>query len=132
MPDPFQGILYRKTFLQEVIARVDFLNPLSGVETALPQRLTEAAILTFPIAEPREAVERQVQIGPEGVASREARFTEWHFHGRDREKTLTIGRQVALVQHKAYQTYDVIRAEFIEILDRIADLYQDAQPSRLG
>jgi len=133
MSDPFAGICYGKNFLKEVIARVDLLNPLPGVEVSLPAPLTEHAISAFPIPEPREAVKREVQIGPQGVASSsEERFKEWLFHGKERTKTLTIGRQVVLVQYKTYQTYEIVKAEFIGILDRVAEFFEGVQSSRVG
>ncbi|MBI2871199.1 MAG: TIGR04255 family protein [Candidatus Omnitrophica bacterium] len=132
MPDPFAETCYRRNFLKEVIARVDFVSPLPGVEAALPPRLIEVAVGTFPIAEPREAVQRAVEIGPQGVQSSEERFKEWLFHGKERTKTLTIGRQVVLVQHRTYHTYEIVKAEFLGVLDRVAELFPGAQPSRVG
>jgi len=132
MPDPFAETCYRRNFLREVIVRVDFLSPLPGVEAALPPRLTEVAVATFPIPEPREAVQRAVEIGPQGVQSSEERFKEWLFHGKERTKTLTIGRQVVLVQHRTYQTYELVKTEFLGVLDRVGELFPGAQPSRVG
>jgi uncharacterized protein (TIGR04255 family) len=132
MGDIFAPICYRKNFLKEVIARVDLLSPLPAVDDALPASLAEVAVRTFPIPEPREALHRAVQIGPEGVSSSEKRLKEWRFHGRDRTKTLTISREAVLVQHTTYQTYELVRDEFSGILERVAQLFPEAQPSRVG
>jgi len=132
MSDPFAGKCYKKNFLKEVVARVDFLNPLPGIETALPRAVSEVALRVFAIAEPREAVQREVQIGPQGVTQTESRFTEWHFHGKDRTKTLTLGRQVALVQYKKYETYELVKGEFIQVLDALSGHFEGIQPSRVG
>lgn len=132
MPDPFATIHYQRNFLKEVIVRVDFLNPLPGVDVALPPPIAEIAIRDFPIPEPREALRRQVQIGPEGIASTEERFKEFQFHGIERTKTFTIGRQVALVQYKMYQTYELVKAEFVRILDRVGEVFEGVQSSRVG
>jgi len=132
MSDPFAGISYRKNFLKEVIARVDLLNPLPGADVALPPALTELVVRNFPIPEPREAVRREVQIGPAGVASSEEKVKEWHFHGKDRTKTLTIGRDVLLVRYTTYQTYEIVREGFIRIVDQVAKLFPGVQSSRVG
>lgn len=132
MPEPYAEICYKRNFLKEVIARVDLLNPLPGVDTALPTALTETALRTFPIAEPREAVQKEVQVGPLGVAQSETRFTEWHFHDKDRTKTLTFGRQFILVQYKKYENYEIVRSEFLQVLDRISEHFQDIHPTRVG
>jgi uncharacterized protein (TIGR04255 family) len=132
MSDPYSGIFYGKNFVKEVVARVDFLNPLPGVDIALPVPLTEEAIRTFPIAEPREAVRRQMQFGPEGVTSSEEKIKEWNFHGKERTKHLTIGGQAVLVQHTVYETFDVVKAEFVGILGRVAELFEGIQAQRVG
>jgi uncharacterized protein (TIGR04255 family) len=123
MPDPFETIHYQRNFLKEVIVRVDFLSPLPGVDVALPPPIAEIAVRDFPIPEPREALHRQVKINRDGVASTEERFKEFQFHGIERTKTFTIGRQVVLAQYKTYQTYELVKAEFIRILDRVAEVF---------
>jgi uncharacterized protein (TIGR04255 family) len=133
MPDPFSQICYRKNFLEEVIARVDFLSPLQGVETSLPQRLTEIALNGFPIPDPQDAYESQVEMGPQGVSTkRETKFKSWQFHGKDRTKILVIQPGSVVVQHKAYENYEVVKAEFATILDRVSELFPDVQSSRVG
>ncbi len=133
MSDLFAEIRYQKNFLREVIARIDFLNPLPGMDLALPAPLTEEAIRAFPIPEPHDVLSHEVQFGPEGVTkASEERIKEWHFHGKERTKTLTIGRQVVLVRHKMYQTYDPIKAEFVRILEQIDNLFPNIQAARIG
>lgn len=133
MGDPFAEICYKRNFLKEVIARVDLLSPLPNVDAALPPALSEVAVDTFPIPEPREAVQREVQIGRTGVESSEERvFKEWRFHGKERTKSLTIGRQVVLVQYTTYHTYELVKGEFIRILDCVAELFARVQCSRVG
>ena len=132
MTDPYASICYRKNFLKEVIVRIDLLNSLPGVGNALPSTLTEVAIRNFPIPEPRQAVHREVKIGPEGISTTEESVKEWLFHGKERTKTLTIGQQVLLVQHTAYETYELLKGEFTEILNNTTALFQDIQPKRVG
>jgi len=132
MTDPFTTICYRKNFLKEVIVRVDLLSPLPGVDVSLPPPIAEIAVRDFPIPEPREAVQRQVKFGPEGVASTEERIKEFQFHGIDRTKTFTIGRQVALVQYKTYQSYELVKGEFVRILDKVAEVFEGVRSSRVG
>jgi uncharacterized protein (TIGR04255 family) len=133
MCDPFEGTLYRKSFLDQVIVRVDLISPLPNINVALPPRLSEIAVRVFPIPEPRETVKRVVRIGPAGVTtSSEEQLKEWRFHGTERTKTLTIGQQALLVEYKTYQTYEVMKSEFLQILDRVAELFEGVQSSRVG
>lgn len=133
MPDPYQNVCYKKNFLREVIARIDFLNPLYDLDSALPKGLSDAALRIFPITEPREAVEKEISLTPEGIASSEQRIKQWEFHGKDRNKKVTIGRQVFLVSYKHYQTYELLRSEFMTVFERLLDEFEgQVQPSRIG
>ncbi len=75
---------------------------------------------------------RQVKIGPEGIATTEERFTEFQFHGIERTKTFTIGRQAVHAQYKIYHTYELVKAEFVRILDRVAEVFEGVPSSRVG
>lgn len=98
----------------------------------MPPTLSELVVEAFPIPEPRDSVERQVEIGPEGVKSVEERFKEWRFHGKERTKTLTITRHAVFVQHTSYQTYELVKDEFVRILNRVSDLFHGVQSKRVG
>lgn len=131
--DPFEGVIYKKNFLKQVIARVDLLSPLRGVEGSLPSSLGDAAKQAFPIPEPRDAIKRQVKLGPEAAITQlEERFKEWRFHGRERTKLLTISKDAVFVEHTAYERYELVKEEFVRIIDRVRELYPDTQVSRLG
>lgn len=133
MSDQFEAIRYRKNFLKEVIARVDFLSPLPGVDAVLPPALYKAAIGSFPIPESGEAVRREVSIGPDGaVTSTEHRTKEWRFHDRERTKTLTMGDEAVLVQHMNYLIFDPLKAELIAFLDKVRAGFPSVQLKRLG
>jgi uncharacterized protein (TIGR04255 family) len=133
MSDPFQNTNYRRNFLKQVIARIDLLSPLLDLDTSLPSKIGELAVQTFPIPEPRDAISRQVELGPEGsITQQEQRFKEWRFHGKERTKTLTISKQAVFVEHTAYQTYELVKEEFVRILNRIGELFPDVQTSRVG
>lgn len=130
--DPFSRVNYKKNFLKSVILRVDLLSPLPGLNEALPQPLSDVAVETFPIPEPTDTVARNVEIGPAGVKSQEERFKEWRFHGKERNKTLTITREAVYVEYKRYQAYEFVKAEFVRILDRVGNLFQGAASKRVG
>lgn len=132
MNDSLKDINYKKNFLKEVIARVDLLSPLPDLDTALPPSISELAVKGFPIPEPRDTVKKEVEFGPTGLVSREERSKEWRFHGKERTKTLTIGKDVVWVQHTKYQNYEIVKDEFTTILDRIAQQYGRVQCSRVG
>lgn len=128
------SICYKRTFLTSVIARVDFPSPIGQLEKQLPDALSKAVMKAFPIAEPRPAFAQKVQISPTGGVQQQERseFTEWRFHGRNREKTFTIVPAAVFVEYKTYTSYEALKEEFLEVLSRFLELYKDRQGSRLG
>jgi uncharacterized protein (TIGR04255 family) len=134
MNDPFGTVNYKKNFLKQVVARVDLLTPLLGVDVTLPPALGELAVEDFPIPEPRDAFKREVQIqmSVAEVKSQEARFKEWRFHGRERTKTLTISQYAVVVEYSSYQTYELVKREFMRIIDRVGELFPGVKSSRVG
>ena len=131
--DPYKDTRYASNFLKEVIARVDFLSPLPGVETALPVELSNIASRNFRIAEPRDAVQQQVQLGPAGISEpKERRFKEWYFHGKQRTKRLAITPDWLHVLYEKYETYDLLRSEFMEVVERIDKVFAGVQVKRTG
>ena len=45
----YEAACYEKTFLKEVIARIDFVAPISGLEQRLPPKLAKVLSKDFPI-----------------------------------------------------------------------------------
>jgi uncharacterized protein (TIGR04255 family) len=133
MNDAFGAVNYKKNFLKNVIARVDLLTPLLGVDATLVPALGDLAVEDFPIPEPRDAFRREVQISAAEVKStQEERFKEWRFHGRERTKTLTISQHAVFVEYTSYQAYELVKREFVRVLDRIAELFPGVKSSRVG
>ncbi len=125
-------ICYPRNFLTQVIARIDLLTGIEGLEAALPSPLNEMALRTFPLREPRELIARELQMGPKEIATKQSEFTEWRFHGRRREKTLAIGPTWMYVTYKHFEKYEQLRREFLEQAGAFFREYPNAEPSRLG
>lgn len=129
----YEDICYKRSYLTEVIARVDFLSPVQGIQRSLPRELTNKAKGSFPIPEPKKATVREMRISPdEGVKSKETETTEWNFHSKDRKKTLTILPQAVFVRYTAYETFERLKRDFLEMLNAFLDHFSDAQGIRSG
>lgn len=128
----FEPVCYKKNFLKEVIVRVDLLSPMNNVAKELPGELSDIASKTFPIAEPREAINREVNFGLEGVATTENKFMEWRFHARDRTKTLTITQNSFFIRYTSYKTYDVVKDDIVKFVDCVDTLFPGTRVSRIG
>lgn len=129
----YAGIYYKNNYLEKVIVRVDFVSPIASIEAELPQKVSQAILTNFPISEPREVIAQELKIAPnQDISAQRKSVTEWHFHGKDRDKTLVIVPTSIFVVHNRYQTYEKVRNEFLDILKVFYDFYTEAQPSRLG
>ena len=91
MTENYDDICYQNSFLKEVIARIDFAAPITSLRTNIPQKVANAAIERFPIFEERKALAQELQVSSSEVHHKREEFSEWNYHGRDREKRLHSG-----------------------------------------
>jgi uncharacterized protein (TIGR04255 family) len=82
--------------------------------------------------EPKEALAQELQISPTQVSSQNTPFTQWHFHGRERDKTLVVLPASVFAVYNKYETFEKVQDEFIGVLKNFFSVFRDAQPSRLG
>jgi uncharacterized protein (TIGR04255 family) len=134
MADQFTAICYKRNYITDVIARVDLLNPLTSIDTALPPAWTAVIARYFPIAEPRETFEQKinVDIAADKAETTKTKFMDWQFHGRERTKTLSISPKAIYINYKSYNSSDEIRREFEEILSAICSTASPVMASRFG
>ncbi len=128
MPDP----KYLKTYLTQVIARVDCASPVTAASAPLPGDLAAQALKRFPIAEPRKGLARELQISDTGVSTKESEITEWRYHGKEREKTLTIAPAAVFVEYSRYSTFDALKTDFLSVVRLFLSSFPEARASRLG
>lgn len=127
-----EGIHYERHYLTKVIARVDFPSPIDGIDTRLPKEVSQEAMKRFPIAEPKPIVTRQIHASLDDISSSKGTFTQWDFHGKERDKTLTINPTAVLVQYSSYESYEVLRDDFVGIVSAVFAIHGGMQASRLG
>jgi uncharacterized protein (TIGR04255 family) len=123
--EQLQDICYHSNFVAQVIARADFLSPISSLVSGLPASIGTSIRERFPIPEPRKAISQKVNL-PEG------NVTEWLFYGKEREKSLSIAPGWIWIEQKRYERYESFRDDFITSLLSLCEAFPDAQISRLG
>ena len=128
----YEEICYKKPFLKEVIARIDFVAPLEALEKALPPKLAKVLSEHFPISEPIDAIAREFQLTGDEVRHRETRFKQWNFFGKEREKQLTLAAPFVFVTYGRYITYENMKAQFAAVVDAVGKAFPDARAARLG
>jgi uncharacterized protein (TIGR04255 family) len=128
----FDDVCYQKTFLTQVVARIDFVAPLANHDKPPPEKLANLISKDFPITEPFEAIGQEFQIGADGIKSKEARFRQWNFFGKEREKQFIISPQAIMVTYQRYSTYEAMKAEFSRAVEAFAKEYPAARVARFG
>jgi len=125
-------IVYKKNYLTNVVARIDFISPLQDLNSKLPPEISKTALINFPINEPQKVVARQLQLTSKDFKQKEEEFTQWVFHGKDREKKLWISSSAVFVEYTKYVNYKGMRDQFIQVLQALFSVYGDAVCSRIG
>ncbi len=128
----YENICYKKPFLKEVIFRIDFPSPIEGLGNNLPQAISKAALKKFPISEPQKVQAQQFKITRENVQSQSTETTQWVFHGKNRNKHLTIANNAIIFSLKEYTSYEVFIEETKKILDEFYKKYKELSISRVG
>lgn len=128
----YDDICYEKPFLKEVIARVDFAAPVASLGTRIPHKVANAAVERFPILEQRKALAQELQISSDEIHHKREEFTEWNYHGRNREKRLVIAPGFAYVTYSQYSTFEAFKEDFFTVIETLFKKYPDLRSGRFG
>ncbi len=128
----YDEVCYKNNFLKEVIARIDFVVPLEGLEKSIPPKLANNISVHFPISEPTDAIAQELQIGPENVQSRKTHLKHWNFYGKEREKQLSLGTPFIFASYKRYRTYEDMKETFGTAVDALKKTFPDTRAARFG
>jgi uncharacterized protein (TIGR04255 family) len=128
----YEDIRYQKSFLKQVIVRIDFFSPVDAIEKALSPKLANTAAKSFPIAEPGEILVQHLEIAKTGVQESKTPFKQWNFFGRNRERQLTLSAPFMFVTFSEYSTYEVMKDIWSELVDSVAKIHPDAKVGRFG
>lgn len=118
----FEDVCYKKPFLTEVVARIDFIAPTTAFEKAIPSEALKKIGSHFPIAEPNEAIAQHIELGSDGgVKQKQVRAKQWNFFGKEREKQLTIEPSAIFARYLKYSRFENLKNEFqgaVNAIDR--------------
>lgn len=128
----YEEVCYGKPFLNQVIARIDFVAPLAGLEKSLPSKLTKALSDYFPISEPIDLIAQELQLSAEELRHRQTPFKQWNFYGKEREKQLSLGAPFVFVTYSRYTTYEDMKEDFALVVEAVGKAFPDARAGRFG
>ncbi len=99
----FDDICYKRSFLTEVVARIDFVAPVTAFEKSVSAKALQKIGSHFPIAEPRESIAKHIELGLDGgVKQKEFRGKQWNFFSKERDKQLSIEPGAIYVRYSKY------------------------------
>jgi len=129
-----ETVLYNDPFLKQVVARIDFVTPLAGLEKTLPTKLGNVLTEHFPIAEPTESLAFQIEfnVGSGAVQDKRTPIKVWNFYGKDREKQLSLGPPNVFVSQNSYSTYEELKEDFGSVVNALDATFPDTKAGRFG
>lgn len=126
-------ICYKKNCLQEVVARIDFSAPIAALnEALLPEKIQQVLKSRYQIFEPSKAFTQNIVFNKEGVESKRNEFQQWVYHGKNREKTITVSHESIIVSIKQYTNYDEFKLDVIEPIEEISKIDTNIHIKRTG
>ncbi len=130
----YAKVCYTKTYLKDVILRVDFAAPIANLaKKKLPGKLTKAALSRFPVAESQKITAQELQFSATGSLSSNSREeTQWVFHGNEREKNIVIAPQFLVMRHSAYKSYEELADDFFSVFDTLPAIEPELVIARIG
>lgn len=127
-----EDICYKKNYITEAIARIDFLNPIKKINNDLSIKFIERIKEHFPIAESKEITKRNVHFKEAEIVTSEIKIIEWTFWNKARNrKILLLEDHLSLLQIE-YNTYEDFFEEFKMILEALSEINQDVGFKRFG
>ncbi len=128
----YEQVCYKKPFLKDVILRLDFGAPVAALSRAVPQKIATLALQRFPIAEQQKGKSHGVVISDAAIETTQQEIVQWLYHGRNREKTLSITASALFLSHRAYESYEALKNDINPVIDAVFDLQKDLVIARIG
>ena len=126
-----EKVCYDKSFLKEVIARIDFAIPLN-LEKGPPTRFVNPVAKKFPIIEPTEIRTQQLALVTGNVEHTNFTEREWNYFSRDRDVKLNISPNASYIQYTQYKSYDELNEHFEILIRSIEKAFPETVVSRFG
>ncbi len=127
---------FLKQYLDQVIIRMDFLQPEDFVSDNIPPDLHSTIMKSFPIAEPREFLAQELQISgnqeQQKFEQKSLKIKEWNYYGREREKQFSITKECFFISYKKYESFNMLKEDFSKISKILFSLNPDIQFKRIG
>ncbi|MBN1882799.1 MAG: TIGR04255 family protein [Deltaproteobacteria bacterium] len=128
----YKEIQYKKTYLKEVIVRIDFSAHFKNLQKNMPTNISNKVLERFSISEPANMIAQEFQVSPKGVKQQQEHFMQWNYYGRNREKRLTIDMEKFFISYSRYSNFEELKEDFLGILDLLFKEDIELRGKRLG
>jgi len=110
-------ICYKKNYIKEVVARLDFLNNQEEFDSNLPVEFLDNIKKRFPIAETSSGIINNIHLDKNNISKTQESFKEWIFHGINRDKSIKVSSKYIIVSLKKYFNKDDFINDFTTPID---------------
>ncbi len=129
----YEDTCYQKSFLKEVIFRIDFPSPLESIEKSVPKAIGKAITEKFPIPEPsRKFHTQELQFSGPNFKAKNTEMTQWVYYGKEREKTLALDASALILSVKEYKSYEKLHEDIEGVLKAFFGEFKDISATRVG
>lgn len=128
----YEEVCYGKSFLKQVIIKIDFASPLEKLEKGPPARFVTPIAKAFPIIEPIEVMTAEVAINPDGIAHKQVTERHWNYFSRERDTQLALAPSNAFIVYNKYSTYENMKQQFGTLVEALATVFPGTVVSRFG
>lgn len=123
---PASGKAYTRNFLDTVLVRLDFATPFpESVQKEFAKRMKPL----FPIPEERKET-KGFSISADGLKAQEQ--TSWFYNDRSSTKSLHLGPDALFIEYKKYESYQILKTDFLAAANAAFGLVPAIQAKRLG
>lgn len=128
----YEQMCYKKSYLKQVIVRIDFAGPIAQLEKTVPPKIINSIVKYFPIVEPADVVMQEIAFDGAGVKHSQIASKQWNYFSKDRLQQLTLAAQNVFVVYNSYNKYEDIRDQFSAVIDVLGKAFPETKASRFG
>ena len=124
---------YKKTFLKQVLVRVDFQSPLQDYEKGLNPAVVKALAKTFPNRVEQKIKHQSFTISSTNqpkVSATDQTF--WTYYTKNKKKHTRIEPTDFCIQYDKYYSFKQLREDFRLVFDSLITNYGELNITRLG
>lgn len=123
---------YKRNFISEALIRVDFAVPIDELRNNLNHNLSKTILEDFKILDHERITGDNITFDGKTISTQTITDINWRGYGIDREKSIILNYNSLLISYKFYDGFDRMRDEFIKVLSKIFEIYNDTQIRRVG